>query len=143
MSATRQARRYMRRISNIREKMSERIVELTLPEFAFLEGSGHVRPDILRGRNVIYHTRTASVVEVLEWKMSAIKPEKMQQRFVYRNRYGLEEQMIIVLHYSATLDEVEDREEIFERVIKPAIKWYCDYCDWEDGNGGHLWQQLT
>lgn len=114
--------------------MSERIVELTLPEFAFVEGSGHVRPNVLFGRNVILHTRTASVVEVLEWKMSAIKPEKMQQRFVYRNRYGLEEQMIIVLHYSATLDEVEDREEIFERVIQPAIKWYCDYCDWEDGN---------
>ena len=70
--------------------MSERIVELTLPEFAFVEGSGHVRPNVLFGRNVILHTRTASVVEVLEWKMSAIKPEKMQQRFVYRNRYGLE-----------------------------------------------------
>ena len=40
MSATRQARRSMRRISNIRETMSERIVELALPEFAFLEGSG-------------------------------------------------------------------------------------------------------
>lgn len=97
-----------------------------------MEGSGHEHPDILRGRNVILHTRTASVLEVLEWKMSAIKPEKLQQRFAYHNKYGLDEQMIIVLHYSATLDEVADRTMIFERVINPAIEWYCDYCDWED-----------
>ena len=114
--------------------MSERIVELALPEFAFVEGSGHEHPDILRGRNVILHTRTASVLEVLEWKMSAIKPEKLQQRFTYRNMYGLDEQLIIVLHYSATLDEVADRTMIFERVINPAIEWYTHYLDWEDGN---------
>ena len=114
--------------------MAERIIELSLPEFAFLEGSGHEHPNVLTMRNVIYHVRTASVLEVLEWKMSAIKPDKVQQRFTYRNRYGVDEKMIIVLHYSATLDEVEDREEIMERVVEPAIKWFCDYCDWEDNN---------
>ena len=114
--------------------MAERIIELSLPEFAFLEGSGHEHPNVLTMRNVIYHVRTASVLEVLEWKMSAIKPDKVQQRFTYRNRYGVDEKMIIVLHYSATLDEVEDREEIMERVVNPAIKWYCEYCDWEDRN---------
>ena len=98
--------------------MAERIIELSLPEFAFLEGSGHEHPNVLTMRNVIYHVRTASVLEVLEWKMSAIKPDKVQQRFTYRNRYGVDEKMIIVLHYSATLDEVEDREEIMERVVR-------------------------
>lgn len=99
-----------------------------------MEGSGHEQPNVLYGRNVILHTRTASVLEVLEWKMSAVKPEKLQMRFAYRNKYGLDEQLIIVLHYSATLDELDDREELFERVIEPAAKWYCDYCDWEDNN---------
>ena len=114
--------------------MAERIIELTLPEFAFLDGSGHEHPDVLTMRNVIYHVRTASVLEVLEWKMSAINPDKVQQRFIYRNRYGVDEKMIIVLHYCATLDELGDREEIFERVIQPAIEWYKHYLDWEDGN---------
>lgn len=114
--------------------MSERIVELALPEFAFVEGSGHEQPNVLFGRNVILHTRTASVLEVLEWKRSAINPEKLQQRFTYRNMYGLDEQLIIVLHYSATLDEQDDRAMIFDRVIKPAIAWYKHYLDWEDGN---------
>ena len=69
--------------------------------------------------------RTARVMEVLEWKISVINPELLQQHFTYR-KYGVNEQLVIVLHYSATLD---NQEEIFEQVIKPAIKWYCD---WED-----------
>ena len=112
--------------------MSERIVDLTLPEFAFVEGSGHEHPNILEGRNVILHVRSASVLEVLEWKRSAIRPDVLQQRFAYRDRYGVEEQLVIVLHYSATLDAVADREMIMERVVKPAIDWYRDYCAWED-----------
>ena len=114
--------------------MKERIVELTLPEFAFVEGSGHEKTNVLYGRNVILHTRTASVLEVLEWKMSAIKPEKLQKRFTYKNIFGIDEKLIIVLHYSATLDEVADRTMLMEEVIDPAIEWYCKYSDWEDLN---------
>lgn len=40
--------------------MKERVINLTLPEFAFIESSGH-DGDTLAGRNVILHTRTASV----------------------------------------------------------------------------------
>lgn len=112
--------------------MKEEIRELTLPEFAFVEGSAHENPNILYGRNVILHIRSVSILEVLEWRMSAIKPEVLQQRFTYRNKYGTEEKMVIVLHYSSLLDVDNDREAIIEQVIKPAIKWYCDYCDWED-----------
>ena len=40
-------------------------IELTLPEFAFVESSGH-DGDKLQGRNVILHSRSASVMEVFE-----------------------------------------------------------------------------
>ena len=42
--------------------------------------------------------------------------------------------MVIALHYSATLDKDADREMPLKNVLKPAAKWYCDYCDWEDEN---------
>ena len=112
--------------------MSDNIVELSLPEFGFVESAGFEIPDLLRGRNVILHIRSASVLEVLDWKMSAIKPEVLQKRFTYRNMYGVDEQFVIALHYSPILDVEEDREVIMERVIEPAIRWYCNYLDWED-----------
>lgn len=43
-----------------------KIVNLALPEFAFVEGSWHENPNLLNGRNVILHIRTASIVEVFD-----------------------------------------------------------------------------
>lgn len=109
----------------------ERRVELNLPEFAFLEGSGHEH-DVLEGRNVIMHVRSASVIEMLERGKCCLKEGVVKTNFTYTNRYGIEEKMVAVLHFCATLDAVIDAEMIKEEVLKPAARWYCDYCDWED-----------
>ena len=117
-------------------------VELTLPAFAFVEGSEHER-NILRGRNVILHIRSASVVEVLERDKCNLKEDVVKVHFTYTNRHGIVEKMVVVLHYCATLDVKADIDIIKKEILLPAAKWYCDWADWEDKNieesGGFVW----
>ena len=44
----------------------EKLTNLKLPEFTFVEGSWHEQPNLLEKRNVIIHLRSASVMEVFE-----------------------------------------------------------------------------
>lgn len=111
-----------------------KIVELSLPEFAFIEGSGHENPNILDGRNVIFHVRSASVMEVFERDNVQLNPDVLTHEFINTNKFGIKEKMVIALHYSSTLDKYTDRDLLIKNVLKPAAKWYCDYCDWEDKN---------
>lgn len=110
----------------------ERLIELALPTFAFIEGSDHEKKgNILRGRNVIFHTRSASVLEVFEREKCFLNEDIIKYSFDNINIYGLVEHFVIALHYSATIEKT-DREFIINEVLKPAAIWYCEYCDWED-----------
>lgn len=113
---------------------TEKIVHLALPEFAFVEGSGHENPNMLEGRDVILHVRSASVMEVFERENTRLNPDTLTHEFINTNQLGAKEYMVIALHYSATLDKDADREMLLQDVLKPAARWYCDYCDWEDRN---------
>ena len=53
---------------------TKKVVNLALPEFAFVEGSGHENPNILEGRDVILHVRSASVMEVFERENVRLNP---------------------------------------------------------------------
>ncbi len=112
----------------------KRKIELRLPEFAFIEGSGHEKPDILKMRNVIFHVRSTSVMEVFERENVFLKQDVLTHEFTNTNKFGFKEKMVIALHYSATLDKRDDQEILINDVLKPAAKWFCEYCDWEDGN---------
>lgn len=116
----------------------KKLVELKLPEFAFVEGSMHENPDILKGRDVILHVRSASIVEILERDNVILKDGVVKHNFANANKYGIREKLVAVLHFSATFDAEDDREEIIEKVLKPAAKWYCDYADWEDEQGDDI-----
>lgn len=108
------------------------ITELTLPEFAFVDGSCHENPNILDGRIVILHVRSASVVEILERDKALLNDNALTFKFGYINKYGIKERLIAVLHYSATLDKDDDKDEIIDKVMRKAAMWYCDYCLWQD-----------
>ena len=110
----------------------DKTIELTLPEFAFMESGGHEKDVILSGRNVIIHVRSASVAEVFDWEDVALNQGVLAYRFTYTNIHGIRERKVIALHYSATLDIKSDRQMIIEEVLIPASKWFCDYLDWED-----------
>lgn len=122
----------------IKELPMKKLVELNLPEFAFVEGSMHENPDILKGRDVILHVRSASIVEILERDNVILKDGVVKHNFVNTNKYGIREKLVAVLHFSATFDDKDDYGEIIEKVLKPAAKWYCDYADWEDEQGDDI-----
>lgn len=109
-----------------------KIVNLTLPEFAFVDSAGHEKPDILKGRNVIIHIRSMSIMEVFDRQDVYLNEDVLRFEFYNKNKYGIKEPMVIALHFSATLDMSNDRDMLIKHVLKPAAKWYCDYCDWED-----------
>lgn len=54
--------------------------------------------------------------------------------FTHLNVYGIAEDMVMLLHYCATLDAEVDKQLIIDEIMKPAAKWYTEYCDWEDNN---------
>lgn len=112
----------------------DRLVNLTLPEFAFVEGSEHEKNNILSGRTVILHIRSASVVEILDRDDAFITEGTLIYNFAFVNSFGIKEPMVATLHYSATLDKNADREMIINEIMKPAAQWYCEYAKWEDEN---------
>ena len=112
----------------------DRLVNLTLPEFAFVEGSEHEKNNILSGRTVILHIRSASVVEILDRDDAFITEGTLIYNFAFVNSFGVKEPMVATLHYSATLDKDADREIIIKKIMKPAAQWYCEYAKWEDEN---------
>lgn len=117
--------------------MKNKLIQLTLPAFSFVEGSWHEEGgDPLEGRTVILHTRSASVLEVLPREQYFGGEEGvLRYNFTHFNEHTLMgEDYVILLHYSATLDSNLDRDMIVNEIMKPASKWYSDYCDWEDNN---------
>ena len=118
-----------------RGRMKKRLVQLDLPAFAFVEGSWHEEGgDPLKCRTVILHVRSASVIEVLPREsFLGGEPNVLRYNFTYFNeRTFVGEDYVMLLHYSTTLDKDVDRQMIIDNVMKPASKWFCDYCDWED-----------
>ncbi len=112
----------------------EKLVNLSLPEFAFVEGSEHEKKNILAERIVILHIRSASVIEILDRDNAFLTEGTLTYNFSFINSFGIKEPMVAALHYSATLDKDADRETIINMVMKPASQWYCDYANWEDEN---------
>lgn len=117
--------------------MKKRLIQLTQPEFMFAEGSGHeVGGDPTMGRNIILHTRSASVLEILAKEdLYGIEPNVLKYEFTHFNEELLvDEDFVVLLHYCATMDKDLDGQFIIDNVMRPASKWFSDYCDWEDKN---------
>ena len=121
--------------------MKRKLIQLDLPAFAFVEGSWHEDGgDPLQGRTVILHVRSASVVEVLpKESFFGGEPNVLRYDFTHFNeQMWIGEDYVMLLHYSATLDKVIDKQMLIDKVMKPASAWFCAYCDWEDKRGGLL-----
>lgn len=110
-----------------------KMTNLTLPPFAFVEGGGH-DGDLLSGRTVILHVRSASVIEIFEYDNVVLNEDVVSYKFGYINRYGIREKLVAALHYCATLDVNDDRQTVIDEILEPAAQWYREYCKWEDNN---------
>lgn len=103
-------------------------IELTLPEFAFIEGSEH-EENKLEGRTVFQHIRSYTVFELFD-KEDAFVLDKTITKFEFEhiNIFGQVEELILAVHF--TFADKEYMPMIFDK----AAAWYRDYCNWEDRN---------
>ena len=113
--------------------MKRELRDLALPEFAFVED--YKPHGTLHGRNVILHTTTMSIIEVLNKdELLYLEPHALKVDFDHTNLWAAVEHNVAVLHKCATMDVELDRETIIAKVLEPAADWFCSYCEWEDGN---------
>ena len=104
-------------------------IELTLPEFAFIEGSEHEENELLNGRTVFQHIRSYTIFELFDKDEAfVLNNEVARFEFEHINIFGTIEQLVLAVHFSmATPNELPN---IFDK----AASWYRDYCNWEDRN---------
>lgn len=112
--------------------MAHKLIALSLPEWAWLGGGDHdPNGDPIKGRNIVLHVRSASVIEFFERdNFVPASDEICIFNFDYNNDVGLTEQFTAAMHYSATVDDIEAKKDI----LRAASEWYCNYLTWEDNN---------
>lgn len=108
-----------------------RMVELTLPAVAFLDGQCHLG-DTLKGRTVLLHVRSASVVEVLDaGDVGSFEEGVPVLHFTYRNRFVVDEPMVAAAHY---VHGGMGDDDLAAEVLRECADFYCRYAAWEDRN---------
>lgn len=70
--------------------MGHKIVNLTLPEFAFLDANVCDRGELF-DRDVILHIRSASIIEFFDRDDVVLNDNLLTYKFKYTNRLGAEE----------------------------------------------------
>ena len=104
-------------------------VNLTLPEWAFLEATSHLG-NTLEGRTILQHIRSYTMMEIFDTDSETVQinPEVKQRAFTHENFGLITENLLIVVHFSlAEYAELDD-------IIDKAIDFYCKYSDWEDNS---------
>ena len=102
------------------------MIELTLPEWAFLDAHSHLG-NLLNGRTVILHIRSMTIIEIFDTDKALLNEDILKVSFKNTNTG---EQLIAALHFSTT---IESKPMLID-ILKKCAAWYCDYCDWEDNN---------
>lgn len=104
------------------------IVNLTLPEWAFLDARSH-EGEPLGNRTVINHVRSASIIEIFDRDIDKFALKEEVLTFKFKSvRTG--ERLMAALHYSASVND----EQMLKEILRKCAIWYCDYMDWEDEN---------
>ena len=112
--------------------MTKRLVSLSLPAFAFVEGVGN--NDILENRNVIVHCPTGTIMEIVERSaLMYVEPNILTVKFKYLNDYNVIEHYAVLLHVSPTFNKKSDNGTLCE-LMGMAAEWFCKYMEWEDSN---------
>jgi len=105
----------------------ERELNITLPEWVFLDGNSHLG-DTLENRVLLQHIQSYTIMELflLEENPIILNPAIKTKEFIHTNIFRLEEKHLIAVHFSLAatieLDWIMDR----------AIEFYKLYLDWED-----------
>lgn len=110
--------------------MAKELIALTLPEFGFVSDDLNGE---LRGRNVIIHIRSMSIIEILEREnVYYYEPDVLYHKFEYENIFGETEHLVALLHICTTFDKEIDRTYILDNIIKPACEYYMKFATMAD-----------
>jgi hypothetical protein len=97
-------------------------IDLTLPEWTFLDANDH-SGNALEGRDVLLHVRTHTMLEFFNQSDQQIqlKPEVKQKQFYYLNKFGVNENYKVAVHYSLT--EFSDTDQVIDKAIDYFKAW--------------------
>ena len=105
----------------------EKELDLSLPEWVFLDGNSHLG-NLLEGRDILQHIQSYTILELFMLDEDTIvsNPPVKVKEFNYTNVFGENEKHLIALHFS-----LADDNEI-DRIMDEAIEFYRKFVDWED-----------
>lgn len=108
-----------------------KIIELSLPEFAWIDGGSHEKGgNPLENRMIVLHVRSASVIEFFERGDFVPNGDVITYDFTHKTIADITERYVAVLHYCAATTD----RQIIDEILKSASAWYLKYLDWEDAN---------
>lgn len=105
----------------------EKELNLTLPEWAFLDGNSHLG-DMLENRVILQHLQSYTLIELIiqEEDTLVLNATLKTKEFTHTNIFDEKETHLMVVHFSLAaaveLDWIMDR----------AIEFYKLFMDWED-----------
>jgi len=101
--------------------------DLTLPEWVFLDADNQTG-NALAGRDVLLHVRTHTMLEFIsiDDNMIQLAAGVKKMHFTYTNKYGLEENYVVAVHYSLT--EFTDQVDVIDK----AIEFFKEWMTWMD-----------
>jgi len=107
----------------------EKELQLTLPEWVFLDGNSHLG-DTLENRVVLQHILSYTILEffILDENVIAVNTTVKTKKFTYTNIYGDDERHLIVVLFSMADDADLDL------IVDKSIEFYKHFMDWEDNS---------
>ncbi len=107
----------------------EKELDLTLPEWAFLDGNSHLG-DTLEGRNVLQHIPSYTIMEFFPLLEDAIGHNLTikTKEFTYTNIFEAKEKHLLAIHFTLATDFELDW------IMHQAIEFYKLFMDWQDNS---------
>lgn len=105
-------------------------INLNLPEFVWLSGGEHERGgDPLINREIILHTPSAAIVEILIGENYIIPKGKVSFKFTSKKIDDTLQVYTALLH-NYEVDNFDDTVYLQESIMKPLSHWYSAYWNW-------------
>jgi len=107
----------------------ENELDLTLPEWAFLDGNSHLG-DTLEDRVVLIHNPSNTIIEFFMIDEESVELNEFikTKEFEYVNVFGEKETHLIAVHFSL------DADFELDKILDKAIEFYKLFMDWEDAS---------
>ncbi len=105
-------------------------LDLSLPDIVWLSGGDHEPGgDPLISRNLLLHTPTAGIVEILPGYKYEHNKELVILRFGNNLSSGDHfDYTAVLLNYSA--DKPDDYSLLQDKILMPVSSWFCSYMQW-------------